>query len=157
MLTVLCGPVISDPLFSAYIGSDFFNYEDGYLNIGATYQTAVAERMEFYISANFGVMTYKSGGTVQADFYYPLDAGLHFLFPVSSNLTGIFGVGVSPQFVVNEETRVYAGPTVKGGFRLRIHPRMEWMAEVQQDLIIGAPSWINTGTRVHTGIVFSFM
>ncbi|MBN2508695.1 MAG: hypothetical protein JXB03_00405 [Spirochaetales bacterium] len=144
------------PSFSAHIGGDFFNYEDNFLDLGITYINPLGQDMELYLSGHFGVRTRTENGEIVADFLYPLEAGLNFLFPFSATMTGLFGLGITPQFLVADETSFYLGPTVKCGLRVRIHPRMAWMAEARQDLVIGAPKWINTGTRLHTGIVFTF-
>ena len=146
----------ASPSFSVHIGGDFFNYEESFLDLGLSYLTPIAEEMEFYLSAHFAVQTEEEDGEIKANFYYPIDAGLNFLFSLSPTFTGLFGVGLSPQFLLAEKTSFYLGPSMKGGIRAKIHPVMEWMLEVQQDLVIGAPRWINTGTRVSTGIVFSF-
>ena len=144
------------PSFSVHIGGDFFNYEDNFLDLGFTYMNPVGEDMELYLSGHFGVLTKTVNGEIDADFFYPVEGGLNFLFPLSQVMTGLFGIGLTPQFFVSDETRFYLGPTVKCGMRVRIHPLMQWMAEVQQDLVIGEPKWINTGTRLYTGIVFTF-
>ena len=40
------------------------------------------------------------------------------------------------------------------GVRFGVHPYMEWYIEGRQDLIFGEPDWINTSTRLSTGVVF---
>ena len=156
ILILLSSVSFAVPSFSVHIGGDFFNYEDNYLDLGFTYMNPIGEDMELYLAGHFGVLTRTEDGEITADFFYPLEGGLNFLFPFNSSFTGLFGIGLTPQILVADETRFYLGPTVKCGLRVRIHPLMQWMAEVQQDLVIGAPKWINTGTRLYTGIVFTF-
>jgi hypothetical protein len=55
-----------------------------------------------------------------------------------------------------DEFRFLMGPYLKGAVRVKVHPIMSWYLEAQQDLLIGGDDWINTGTRLSTGINFAF-
>jgi hypothetical protein len=48
------------------------------------------------------------------------------------------------------------GPYLGAGVRVRVHPYMVWFVEGRQDLVIGKPDWINTSSRISSGIIFSF-
>ena len=144
------------PSFSATLGGDFFNYEDGFLDISGAYIVPLRDELELSLAAAFAISTEEREGDTEAIFYLPFDLGLNFIFPASSSLAYLLGAGVTPQFLFTDEDRFYLGPYLKGGVRIRTHEYMQWVLELQQDLLIGPPDWINTATRVRSGIIFSF-
>lgn len=146
----------STPSYSLNIGGDFFNYKNAFLDIGASCVIPVAKNMELNFGANFGIATETEGSATEANFYIPLDFGLNFIFNDQSKMSFLAGAGITPQLLILDETRFYMGPYFKGGIRVKVHENMKWFLEVQQDLLIGAPQWINTATRARTGILFSF-
>ena len=78
-LTIASG-ISASPSFSVSIGGDFFNYENAFLDIGASCVIPIKNGMEFNIGANFGITTRVEGETTEALFYIPFDFGLNFLF-----------------------------------------------------------------------------
>ena len=157
-LIIMCAGLSAlhaQPSFSAGIGGDFFNYDKAFLDMGGSMVIPIAEGMEFNLGVNFGIATETEGSDVDASFYLPFDIGLNFVFNEEETLHYLVGVGLSPQFMFDDGTDFYMGPYVKGGLRLSVHEYMKWFIELQQDLVIGAPDWINTVTRVKTGILFN--
>ena len=144
------------PSFSATLGGDFFNYEDGFLDISGAYIVPLRDELELSLSAAFAISTEERKGGTEAVFYLPFDLGLNFIFPAGNRLEYLLGAGVTPQFLFTDEDRFYLGPFIKGGVRIRTHEYMQWVVELQQDLLIGPPDWINTASRVRSGIIFSF-
>lgn len=141
---------------SAQIGGNFLNYQKGYLSTGAALVYKIRPDMELDLGADFALSTSGTGEDIVADILIPLDLGLNFTFPTGS-MEYLLGIGLSPTFNnrnSDDSFRFYMGPFLKGGIRLQIHPVMSWFVEAQQDLLIGPPLWINTSTRIHTGILF---
>jgi len=159
VIAVLLGMVgatgVSAASFSAGLGVDFFNYEQGYLSTHAAYMNEITENVELEIGATFGILVENQ----EPSFYLPAHLGLGFVFPDLPAVDGILGVGVTPAFNWGnavDDTGFYLGPYLKGGIRVPVHPFMRWYIEVQQNLLIGPPQWINTSTRVMSGINFFF-
>lgn len=155
-------PAAAQSSFSAGMGVNFFRYGTPYLTaMNATYLYELSEGMELNLGAEFGIHAdneNEEGDTVPS-ILIPVNVGLNFTFP-QERTTFVFGTGLTPVFNLNPETdrefRFYMGPYVKTAVRVRVHPIMSWFVEVQQDLLIGGEDWINTGTRLATGINFSF-
>lgn len=144
------------PAYSLSIGGDFFNYKNAFLDIGASCIIPIENGMELNFDANFGISTTNDGTTTKANIYLPFDVGLNFIFNEQSKMNFLVGTGITPQFLNVDSPRFYIGPYLKGGIRLKVHEYMRWFFEAQQDLLIGAPGWINTTTSLRTGILFSF-
>lgn len=141
--------------FSTGLGVDFLNYENGYLSTHAAVSNEVTENVELELGATFGIIVENQ----RPSFYLPTQIGLGFVFPDFPGAEGILGVGLSPAFNWGEavgDSRFYMGPYLKAGVRVPVHPFMRWYVDVQQNLLIGPPKWINSSTRVTTGINFSF-
>lgn len=153
---IMTSGLSADPSYSLNLGGDFFNYKNTFLDIGASCVIPIANNMELNFGANFGIATETEGSETEANFYIPLDFGLNFIFNDQSKLNFLAGAGVTPQLLILDDTKFYMGPYFKGGVRYQVHEYMRLFLEVQQDLLIGAPQWINTATRVRTGILFSF-
>lgn len=143
------------PSFSVSLGGDFFNYDRAFLDIGTSCVVPIRNSLELNLGANFGIATRGEGASTEALIYIPFDIGLNFIFNEESKLNFLVGAGLSPQFLHIDESRFYMGPYLKGGIRVQVHKYMKWFFEVQQDLLIGAPKWINTTTSLRTGILFS--
>lgn len=142
--------------FSAGLGFDFFNYTDNYLSTHLAYVGEVAENVELELGGTFGIRVEENN---EPSFFLPFQAGLGFVFPDLPAVDGVLGVGVTPAFNWGsgvEGFHFYLGPHLKAGVRVPVHPFMRWYVEVQQNLHIGRPAWINTSTRVITGINFFF-
>ncbi|AFG36359.1 hypothetical protein [Spirochaeta africana] len=156
LVLLLAGPVgISATSFSAGLGMDFLNYERPYLSTHLAYIGELAENVEMELGGTFGIVVEDQ----EPGFFLPLQLGLGFVFPDLPGVDGILGVGASPAFnwgVGVDDFRFYLGPYLKAGVRVPVHPFMRWYLEVQQNLHIGPPQWINTSTRVMTGINFHF-
>ena len=155
ILCVLCPGAYSQAV-SAGIGVDFPNYNDAFLDIRTQYIHHLNPDVEVVLGGSFAITTYKRDGETRADFLIPLDLGINFLFPVNKTFAYYFGVGISAQFLIPEKdtNRFYMGPSAAVGIRIGVHQYMEWYVEARQDLLFGEPDWINTGTRLSTGIVF---
>ncbi|MFP4365152.1 MAG: hypothetical protein ACLFR1_14920 [Spirochaetia bacterium] len=160
--TVTFGAMGQNYSISANIGTDIYNYsgESTYINTGAALIFDIGNQMEADFEIDFALTTNEAeDGSVTADFFIPLDAGINFLFPYDP-FKFLIGVGISPVFTytssISSPFRFVMGPYLKGGARVRVHPTMHWFLEVQQDLLIGLPNWINHGTRITTGVNFSF-
>jgi len=147
--------VSAAPSFSVSIGGDFFNYEKAFLDMGASCTIPLKSSMELHLGANFGIATRSSDSTTEALFYLPFDFGLNFIFNEESKLNFLVGAGLTPQILYDKKASFYMGPYLKGGIRVKVHEYMKWFFEAQQDLLIGAPNWINTTTSIRTGILFS--
>lgn len=154
-------PVAADGSFSAGIGTNLFRYQTAYLTaMSATYLHELQDGLEINLGGEFGITTEsnEAGDTVPS-FLIPFNLGLNFTFPRERS-TFLFGTGLTPVFNFNPDTetefRFLMGPYVKGALRLQVHPIMSWYLEAQQDLLIGGDDWINTGTRLSTGINFAF-
>lgn len=145
--------------FSAHIGGNFFRYDTAYLTTGVSSLTQLREDLELDIGAFFGIATEEDdqGDTVPS-FLIPVNVGLNFLFP-TDQATFLLGAGVTPVFNFSDEdaggNEFYMGPYIAAGARLKIHPVMSWFVDAQQDLLIGGDEWINTATRLTTGINFT--
>jgi hypothetical protein len=48
------------------------------------------------------------------------------------------------------------GPYLKAEVRAKVHRIMSLIVELQQDLLIGGPAWVNTSTRISAGVNFTF-
>ncbi len=163
LLTVILFPSFSEklpPSFSASLGFDFFNYTEIYLDTGITYNHPLTDGLELTLGADFSLMTQQeTDGTVSPYFYIPINVGLNFIFQ-DTFPTYLLGVGLSPVVRIppseTDEGRFYMGPYIKAGIRIRVHRLMNWFINVYQDLLIGKPAWINTTTRIYTGINFRF-
>ncbi|NOY10368.1 MAG: hypothetical protein GXP33_16155 [Spirochaetes bacterium] len=150
--------------FSASLGMDFFNYKESYLDTGVAYNHLITNGLELALGLNFALRTENAGTDASPNivpyFFIPLDIGLNFTFEGFQPATILFGVGVTPVLrIPPDETdtgRFYMGPYVKAGVRVKVQRLLNWFVEVQQDLVIGKPNWINTTTRIYTGINFSF-
>lgn len=144
---------------STYIGGLFHRYTESYLLTGVTFATTLQEQMELDIGLDFGIRTSTDdAGAVSPKFFIPIDVGLNFTFP-GAIFSFYVGPGLSPAIVADpDETpsvSFYIGPFVKAGMRISVHAVMSVIIEVQQDLMIGGPNWVNTNTRVLGGISFS--
>lgn len=160
-LALALSPLAADSSFSLGMGTNLFRYQTAYLTaLSATYLHELEDGLEINIGGEFGITTdeNEAGDTIPS-FLIPFNLGLNFTFPRERS-TFLFGTGLSPVFNFNPDTetefRFLMGPYVKGALRLRVHPIMSWYLEAQQDLLIGGEDWINTGTRLSTGINFAF-
>ena len=147
--------------FSAGIGANLYRYDTTYLTaLSASYLHDLQEGLELNLGAEFGITTSENAdGDTVPSFLIPVNVGLNFTFP-QDTVTFLFGTGLSPVFNFNPDTSdefsFLMGPYVKGAMRVKVHPIMSWFLEVQQDLLIGGSDWINTSTRLSTGINFAF-
>jgi hypothetical protein len=140
----------------AGIGADLFRYEKTFLDLHAMVLQPVKQDVELFLGGSFALATEKENGSVEADFFIPIDGGVNFLFPVNPEFSYTVGFGLSAQFLIDSDTHFYMGPFVKLGLRYQMHPYMTWYLEALQDLVIGKPDWINNSTRFSTGILFHF-
>lgn len=152
-------PVGAQSSISAGMGVHFFQYDQTYLTVmNAAYLHELGEGLELNIGGEFAIDTYDDEGNTEARFLIPANLGLNFTFP-REPATFVFGTGLTPVFNINPDKdtdmRFFMGPYVKGSVRLRVHPIMSWFVEAQQDLLIGGDDWINTATRLTTGINFT--
>lgn len=143
-------------MFSAQLGIDFFNYEKGFLDFRLAYHQNLAESMELKLGTDIGISTSERAGQTVADFLITGELGLVFLFPASSTVAPYIGVGLSPQFFIAESSAFYLGPYLDAGLRIKVHPNMDLMTELKQELPVGPPKWINNSTRLSAGIIFHF-
>ncbi len=163
LITFALFPVFSEklpPSFSANLGFDFFNYSEIYLDTGFAYNHPITDGLELTVGADFSLRTIQeSDGNVLPYFFIPINVGLNFIFQ-NTFPTYLLGVGLSPVIRIppsaKDEGRFYMGPYIKAGIRIRVHRLMNWFVNVYQDLLIGRPAWINTSTRIYTGINFRF-
>ncbi|MFP4409146.1 MAG: hypothetical protein ACLFPW_11555 [Spirochaetaceae bacterium] len=156
---VAIAPLAANQSFSAHIGGNFFRYDTSYLTTGVSSLTNLREDLELDIGLFFGIATEKDDdGETVPSFLIPVNLGLNFLFPTNSAVF-LLGAGVTPVFNFSDEdtggNEFYMGPYIAAGARLKIHPVMSWFVRAQQDLLIGGDDWINTATRLTTGINFT--
>jgi len=143
--------------FSTYIGTNLFRYQQAYLQTGLTYHSPVAEQMELHIGTDFGIATEDApGGAVEPNFLIPVNVGLNFTFPFDPLLFYV-GTGLTPnfQFGGGDGLSFYMGPYARVGLRYQVHQLMSAFLDVEQDLLIGGATWINTSTRILAGIYFT--
>ena len=150
----------NSPSFDCGLGLSFFNYRKTFLNTGVVYLHPLSEGMEANVGITFGLVTEDTGTEILPSFFIPADIGLNFTFNKTAPIY-LVGIGLSPVFLIEpaeeqNDVRFYIGPYVKGGVRIKVHKLMRWFFEIQQDLLVGKPNWINTGTRLRTGVNFSF-
>lgn len=143
--------------YAFLLGGNLFRYDEFYLATGATLLLETTDQMEFQIGADFAIRTTEDedGDTVPR-ILVPVTVGMNFLFP-GRGITGLFGAGLTPNFwfrTDESDSRFLMGPYAKAGVRAEVHEVMSWFLEIQQDLLFGGTEWINTGTRVQTGIVY---
>ncbi|MEM5947164.1 hypothetical protein WKV44_01250 [Spirochaetia bacterium 38H-sp] len=157
ILTFFIATIAAFPqMFSTQLGVDFFNYDKGFLDFRLAYHQNLAESMELKLGADIGINTTQRGGEIVADFLLTGEIGLVFLFPASQSLIPYVGVGLSPQFVIAEPAFFYLGPYLDAGLRIKVHPNMDLITELKQELPVGPPAWINNCTRISAGIIFHF-
>lgn len=161
MLLLLLLPTVgySQSAPSTYIGGLFHRYTESYLLTGITFVTPIREQMELDLGVDFGILTFEGqSGETTPHFFIPIDVGLNFTFP-GKLLTFFVGLGLSPAFLIRPEqdqsVSFLIGPFAKAGMRISVHAVMSVIVEVQQDLLFGGPEWINTNTRIFSGISFS--
>ena len=159
LLIMLCAPVYAQSSLSTYIGGVFYRYEEAYLLTGVTYLATAREQMELNIGADFGIATVEGeDGVILPRFFIPVNLGINFTFS-GNPLTFYFGPGLSPVFMLRpgaaDTFTFLLGPYAKIGLRFRVHSIMSIIAELQQDLLVGGPKWVNTNTRVLGGINFT--
>ncbi|MFW5827798.1 MAG: hypothetical protein ACOCU4_06890 [Alkalispirochaeta sp.] len=160
-ITATTATAFADSSFSAGIGTNFYRYDTTYLTaLSATYLYELQDGLELNLGGEFGITTDENAdGDTVPSFLIPVNVGLNFTFP-QERVTFLFGTGLSPVFNFNPDTetefRFLMGPYVKTALRVDVHPIMSWFVEAQQDLLIGGSDWINTGTRLSTGINFAF-
>jgi len=153
LLAAAAGPLQAQS-FLAGIGVDFVRHDRAFLDLRAAYLKPINPDVELTLGGSFAIVTEKKDGRVEPDFFIPLDGGVIFLFPVNETFAYQFGLGVTVQFLLQNPNRFYAGPYLGLGVRFGVHPYMEWYIEGRQDLIFGEPEWIDTSTRLSTGVVF---
>lgn len=158
-LAVVVAPVAADSSFSAHIGGNFFRYDTSYLTTGGSYLNKLRPDLELDFGAFFGIATEENDeGETVPSFLIPVNLGLNFLFP-TEGVTFLLGSGITPVFNFSDEdaggNEFYMGPYLAAGARLQIHPVMSWFVQGQQDLLFGGDEWINTATRLTTGINFT--
>ncbi|MDR3200102.1 MAG: hypothetical protein LBT68_01475 [Spirochaetales bacterium] len=155
ILLALCPTAFSQSL-SAGIGADFPNYEKSYLDIRLQYIHHLNPDVDVTLGSSFALSTHKDDGDTDADFLIPVDLGVNFIFPINDIFAYYFGIGATAQFFIPDDgvNRIYPGPFVTVGLRAGVHPFMEWYLEARQDLLFGEPDWLNTSTRLSTGIIF---
>lgn len=159
LLLALPLAVSAQSAFNAKIGGNFYRYERSYLSTGFTYLLTLEEGMEVNVGGDFGISTRRENGEIEPSFLVPANLGLNFTFP-QETVTFYVGFGLTPVFAFNvsadEDFSFLMGPYGKAGMRVKVHRIMSWFVEYQQDLLIGGEEWINTSTRLNTGIHFSF-
>jgi hypothetical protein len=116
--------------------------------------------MELHLGADFGISTVETAdGSVEPSFLIPVDIGLNFTFP-RDKTTFYVGAGLTPNFLFGPEEedrfRFYLGPYARVGLRLQVHEVMSAFIDLEQDLLIGGPDWINAATGILAGIHFHF-
>lgn len=156
---ILSAPAFAQKSLSTYIGGAFYRYEEAYLMTGLTYLSANSDQMELTVGADFGIATTEgTAGEILPKFFIPVNVGINFAFPGES-LTFYLGPGISPVLIVRQGSdkpfTFLAGPYAKIGVRWSVHTIMSASVEIQQDLLVGGPNWVNTATRILGGIVFS--
>lgn len=159
LLFLALPPLAADSSFSAHIGGNFFRYETSYLTTGGSYLNRLRSDLELDFGAFFGIATEKNDeGETVPSFLIPVNLGLNFLFP-TEKVTFLLGSGITPVFNFSDKdaggNEFYMGPYIAAGARLQIHPVMSWFVQGRQDLLFGGDDWINTATRLTTGINFT--
>lgn len=156
------GPASAESSFSAGIGGHFFRYDRTYLTaVAANYLFEMQDGLELNIGGEFNITTERTDSEdIVPRFLIPAQVGFNFTF-ARDRVVPVFGTGLTPVFTFQPDSDgqdfiFYMGPYVRGEIRLRVHPIMSVFIAAQQDLLIGGPEWINTATRVHTGINFAF-
>lgn len=168
IIILLCGLALAAPAaaqssISTGVGVNFFRYNTTYLTaLSAAYHHEIQDGLEVNIGGDFNITTRENDdGDVKPRFVIPANLGLNFTFP-QETVTFLFGTGLTPVFNINtdeegsDDFRFYMGPYIKGAMRVKVHPIMSWFVEYQQDLLIGGSNWINSSSRVLTGINFAF-
>ena len=161
ILILAAVPLFADAqsAFNAKIGGNFYRYERAYLSTGITYLHTLEEGMEVNVGGDFGISTREEDDEIEPSFLVPANLGLNFTFP-QEVWNFYVGFGLTPVFAFNterdEDVSFLMGPYGKAGMRVKVHRIMSWFVEYQQDLLIGGEDWINTSTRLNTGIHFSF-
>lgn len=161
---ILAIPTFAENSVSTGVGVNFFRYNTTYLTaLSAAYHHQLSEGLELNIGGDFNIATRKDDdGEVKPRFVIPANVGLNFTFP-QEKMIFLFGTGLTPTFNINNDLdggdrfRFYMGPYLKGAVRVKVHPIMRWYLEYQQDLLIGGKNWINSSSRVVTGINFSLV
>lgn len=153
-------PAAAQNSLSAGLGVHFFRYDVTYLTVSnVTFHQELNEGLELNFGSEFAIHTYEDDGDTDARFLIPVNVGLNFSFP-RHPATFVFGTGLTPVFAINPDDdrdfRFFMGPYAKADVRLRVHPIMSWFLSAQQDLLVGGKDWVNTSTRLSTGINFSF-
>ncbi|MFP4151704.1 MAG: hypothetical protein ACLFR8_13545 [Alkalispirochaeta sp.] len=159
---LLAAPVAAESSISAGIGVNFFRYDTTYLTaLSAAYHHELQDGLELNVGGDFNITTREDeDGETKPRFVIPANLGLNFTFP-QDRVTFLFGTGLTPVFNINTDESgsdgfaFYMGPYVKGAARVKVHPIMSWFLEYQQDLLIGGDTWINSSSRVLTGINFA--
>jgi hypothetical protein len=145
--------------FTTHIGTNLFQYETAFLETGATLLTPLAPEMELHLGADFGIATERTDGEIDPSFLIPLNLGLNFTFPLDRVVLYV-GTGLTPNFLfgpaVDGDSQFFLGPYARTGIRVKVHELMSAFIDLEQDLLIGGPDWINTSTRILGGIHFSF-
>lgn len=159
LLIMTCAPAYAQNSLSTYIGGVFYRYEEAFLLTGLTYLATVREQMELNIGVDFGITTDEDEeGTILPRFFIPINIGINFPFS-GDPWTFYFGPGLSPVFIIRpgdtDPFTFLAGPYAKIGLRLQVHSIMSVVVELQQDLLVGGPRWLNTNTRMLGGIKFT--
>ena len=144
----------ADTGFSAGLNFDFLNYEKAFIAPEFAYMPTLAQGMELSLGIGFGIYVQNLVPTFQI----PVKAGLNFIFPEMAGFEIYVSTGLLPEFIYGETQSLlfFIGPYLGGGVRFKVHPLMSWFINVEQPLLIGAPKWLNTGTRVATGMQFRF-
>lgn len=136
---------------SVGMGLDFPHYEGVYVEPTFGFHAPIAEGVDFDLGGAFGIRMV--GSTPW--FLIPVRGGVSFWF---SNGQGIFpyiGVGLAPLVGWHDSVVTFhMGPYFKAGVRFQIHPLMSVYGQAEQSLLIGAPQWLSTGTRIEAGIDF---
>ena len=149
-------PAAFSQALSAGIGADFLEYKRPFLDVRALYIHHLNPDVEVFGGGSFAITTRKDNGTTEADFLIPVDLGVNFMFPLNKTFAWYFGIGATGQFLLphTDTKRAFFGPFANLGIRVGVHAYMEWYLEARQDLLFGKPDWINTSTRLSTGILF---
>jgi hypothetical protein len=161
LLLAAAGVPAQGTAISTGIGFSTFNYAELYLATHASFHITLARGMELNFGFDFALWPVR-GPVPSPRFYLPIYGGVDFFFG-NSNPIFFVGVGINPVFIIQPDPdpaydeaglRFFMGPSLRGGIRLRVHEFMSWFVYLQQDLLIGAPGWINTATGIKTGVNF---
>lgn len=158
-MILVAGAVHAQASFTAHIGTNIFRYERAFLATGASLITGLGEQMELQLGGDFAIAREAAGaGEYDPIIVIPINAGLNFTFPADRTVFYL-GTGVTPNIRIaaaeNGGFGFFLGPYLKAGLRFQVHEVMSVFLDLQQDLLIGGPVWINTSTRILTGIFFS--